>query len=185
MGHRASVAYATAEGVTCHYSHWGAGRLLDDISEATPLGSENHEPEYMTALISALGKAADESDMEVAGKAVEAQEDTLVSPEPYAICENFEEWATQEIDYLMHESAYYIDTTQSPWEIRAYAPMYWSESLNVDRESDEYMQGCIVEAGEMSHDLWGGIEAENWPQFLNKARGKAKRILGHEVELIY
>lgn len=65
MGHRALVAYQVgADQYNVHYSHWGAHNLEleQDISSATPAGSENMEPAFMTAI--GKGLTSDPEDLE-------------------------------------------------------------------------------------------------------------------------
>lgn len=169
MGHRASVAYKHDDIITVHYSHWGGfgAKLLDQISDETPLGSENMEPEYVNELVSVLGEMTDNSELSVAGKLAERQDTAPVEAKPYAVCDSFEEWATEHVNYLHHECAYFVDTTVDPWDVKAFAPMYWKDSLEM--YGGDGQRGCLVEAGEESHDLWGGIEAKDFNVFIQKA----------------
>lgn len=172
MGHRASVAYIHDGGqITVHHSHWGAfdAELLDQISKETPFGSENMEPEYVNDILAAFG----ESDAEMAGELTEIQEENPVKVDPFDIVNSVEEWAKDSVNALMHECAYLVDTRGDPWDVRAFAPVYWRGAGNMGERG--YV---LIEAGGESHDLWGGIDAESFSEFKNKAseRGRISYI---------
>lgn len=95
MGHRAYVAYEQENGTfSLHYSHWGAHdfALCERISETNPLGGPNDlEPKFLDAFTNMLDGMADENDMELAGRAVEKQNEKCVEPDPIQQFIQFEE----------------------------------------------------------------------------------------------
>jgi hypothetical protein len=110
MGHRALVAYERPDGrYSVHYSHWGGYRaeLAAQITPETPFGSENMEPDYLTALLQALDAATD--DAEITGVVTEAQPDTPVRPRPSGVANSLADFAEKYVDYLMHECVYVVD----------------------------------------------------------------------------
>ena len=112
MGHRALVAYERDNGkYNVHYSHWGAHDLglKTRITESTPLGGDNDmAPALLTAFVVALDEGAGD-DVEIGGKAAEAQDATPVKPEPKAANVPLEEVTHEMLDFLHHESFYVVD----------------------------------------------------------------------------
>lgn len=160
------MCYKHKDGCTVHYSHWGAfeAELLDQISEETPFGSENMEPDYVNGLMAALEGLAESTGTQVAGKLTEPQDPTPVKAEPYAVVHSFEEWVDNHIDPIMHECAYWVDTTVSPWEVRAFAPIYWRDDPDYEPAGND-PRFVLYEAGEDSHSIWGGREADSFDEF--------------------
>jgi len=166
MGHRASVCYWNGSKGSVNYSHWGAldAELINQISKDTPFGSESMEPKFVNEILASFENMS--GNTEISGHLTEASADTPVEPERTKVVESTEEWA-QSINALMMECAYLVDMTKDQWEVSAYAPVYWR---GVDNLGDSGY--VLIEAGEKAHDLWGGIEAESWEEFLEKVKEK-------------
>jgi len=164
MGHRASVCYWNGSEGSVHYSHWGAldARLINQISEDTPFGSESMKSEYINEILASFEKMS--GNTEISGHLTEASADTPVEPERNKVVESTEEWA-QSINALMMECAYLVDMTKDQWEVSAYAPVYWRD---VDDLGDSGY--VLIDKGEDAHANWEEFEAETWQNFLNQIR---------------
>jgi hypothetical protein len=136
MGHRALCAFERGDGTyTCFYSHWGAHklRLRNDITPDEPLGGDYSEPAFVNALTAALSNAADESDMELAGKAAEANERTDVDPDPVAVGVTLHEAVHEHLDFLHHEAFYVVD---QDFDVTAYRTLWFGMKYEVEQPND-------------------------------------------------
>lgn len=123
MGERAYAAYQRDDGLfNVHYSHWGAGRLAERITEETPLGGESSEPGFVTALTSALEKAVDDVDGEISGYVTEAQETTEIEPQPFATGVTMRDITQGLLDYLDIEG---LVVVTRDWQVHEFVT-YWT-----------------------------------------------------------
>jgi hypothetical protein len=160
MGHRASVCYWIGKKGSVHYSHWGGlnTQLLHKIEEGRPFGGDKKEPEFISSFLNSFDNE------NIDGYLTKATSNTSVEPEKQYTVDSIEQWV-ESISALMMECAYLVDMSQNPWQVTAYAPIYWR---GVDDLGDSGY--VLVDKGEDAHANWRGIEAETWQDFLNQVR---------------
>lgn len=145
MGHRASVAYVhpTDGTVRAHYSHWGAYNfeLLEELTPDAPFGAGSLEPAFVRELRTQLDLLAEQTGANVAhgGEGSGGSVDT----DSYANYDDLEEWATEGVNFLMHEAAYVV--TFEPWNVRAFDTVWY--------RGEEGHHGLLVECD--GPDEWG------------------------------
>ncbi len=169
MGHRASIAYWNGEQVSAHYSHWGAidVNLLDEITPATPFGSNDLTPDVFNTLVGTLANTlSDQEDVEIAAhREPEVEGNGLkqrvpIEPEPFWEGDSLTDWATDGIDYLLHEAAYLVDMRDDEWEVKAFVPIRWLE-YEPTEDPRTHDHGALVEVdGKEEYGEIYGIEYE-------------------------